>query len=213
MASGYRFWYLALKAAKLSSASSFFSCLKIPANSVLTSLRSRWGMALSTLRCLCTTQRCRGVAEKRAETAARSPSCPSVTIRSIWVAPRPRRSCKRQLLPKRRGCHLSSAPKQCGQLLVIHPVVFGMPLVVTMSVKGKLVAEFFIAALAFWGDMINFDLILLPEEKFTPSAFSLLFLEPFCPIKKVSVERACLAFYLNMALDRCRCMSSKDMHR
>jgi len=48
-----------------------------------------------------------------------------------------------------------------------------------MSVKGKLVAEFFTAALAFWGDMINFDLILLPEEKFTPSAFSLLFLEQF----------------------------------
>jgi hypothetical protein len=54
-----------------------------------------------------------------------------------------------------------------------------MPLVVTMSVKGKLVAEFFTAALTFWGDMINFDLILLPEEKFTPSAFSLLFLEQF----------------------------------
>jgi hypothetical protein len=72
---------------------------QIPANSVLTSLRSRWGMALSTLRCLCTTQRCRRVAEKRAETAARSPSCPSVTIRSIWVAPRLRRSCKRQLHP------------------------------------------------------------------------------------------------------------------
>ena len=72
---------------------------QIPANSVLTSLRSRWGMALSTLRCLCTTQRCRGVAEKRAETAARSPSCPSVTISSIWVAPRLRRSCKRQLHP------------------------------------------------------------------------------------------------------------------
>ena len=33
-------------AARLSSASSFFSCLKIPANSALTSLRSRWGMAL-----------------------------------------------------------------------------------------------------------------------------------------------------------------------
>jgi hypothetical protein len=62
---------------------------------------------------------------------------------------------------------------------VIHPVVFGMPLVVTMSVKGTLVAAFFTAALAFWGDMINFDLILLPEEKFTPSAFSLLFLEQF----------------------------------
>ena len=54
-----------------------------------------------------------------------------------------------------------------------------MPLVVTMSVKSELVAEFFTAALAFWGDMIDFDLVLLPKEKFTPAAFSLLFLEQF----------------------------------
>ena len=64
-------------------------------------------------------------------------------------------------------------------MLLIHPVVFGMPLVMTMPVKGKLVAEFFTATFAFWGDMINFDLIFIAEEKFTPSAFSLLFLEQF----------------------------------
>ncbi len=54
-----------------------------------------------------------------------------------------------------------------------------MPLVVAVSVKGQLVAEFLTATLAFWGDVINFNLILVPEEEFTPSAFSLLFLEQF----------------------------------
>ena len=54
--------------------------------------------------------------------------------------------------------------------------VFGMPLVVAVSVKSTLVAEFFTATLTFWGDMIDFYLILLPKEQFTPAAFSLLFL-------------------------------------
>ena len=55
--------------------------------------------------------------------------------------------------------------------------VFGMPLVVAVPVKSKLVAEFFTTTLAFWGNMINFYLIFLSKEKFTPSAFSLLSLE------------------------------------
>jgi hypothetical protein len=55
-------------------------------------------------------------------------------------------------------------------------LVFGMPLVVAVAVKNTLVAEFITATLTFWGDMINFYLILLPKEQFTPSAFSLLFL-------------------------------------
>ena len=54
--------------------------------------------------------------------------------------------------------------------------VFGMPLVVAVSMQSTLVAEFFTTTLTFWGDMIDFYLILLPKEKFTPSAFSLLFL-------------------------------------
>jgi hypothetical protein len=54
-----------------------------------------------------------------------------------------------------------------------------MPLVMTVSVKGQLIAEFFTAPFAFWGDVINFNLILIPEEKVTPAAFSLLFLEQF----------------------------------
>ena len=55
-------------------------------------------------------------------------------------------------------------------------LVFGMPLVVAVAVKSTFVAEFFTATLAFWGDMIDFYLIFLPKEQFTPAAFSLLFL-------------------------------------
>ena len=58
---------------------------------------------------------------------------------------------------------------------MIHPVVFGMPLVVTMSMKGTLVAEFFTTAFTFRGDMVDLYVIFLPEVKFTPAAFSLLF--------------------------------------
>jgi len=54
--------------------------------------------------------------------------------------------------------------------------VFRVPLVVTMAVKRKLVAEFFTTAFTFRGDMVNLDLISILEEKFTPPAFSLLFL-------------------------------------
>src|SRR5260370_35758353 len=39
-----------------------------------------------------------------------------------------------------------------------------------------------------------------------------MMVESFCPVKQVSVERACLAFYLDMALDGYRCMSSKRPH-
>jgi len=91
-------------------------------------------------------------------------------------------------LPKRRSRPLRSAPKpclkvslhtapqECGRLLLIHSVVFGMPLIMTVSVKCTFVTEFFTSALAFWGDMINVYVILISEEKITPSAFSLLFL-------------------------------------
>ena len=54
--------------------------------------------------------------------------------------------------------------------------VFGMPLVVAVPVKGPFVTEFFPTALTFWGNMIDFYLILLPKEQFTPAAFALLFL-------------------------------------
>ena len=49
--------YLALNALRSSNASSFFSYFQIPGSSVAISCRSRWGMALITLRCLCTKHR------------------------------------------------------------------------------------------------------------------------------------------------------------
>ena len=63
--------------------------------------------------------------------------------------------------------------------------VFGMPLVVTMTVKSKLVAEFLTATFTFRRDMVNLDEIVFSEEEFTPSAFSLLFL------KQLSKRRLC----------------------
>ena len=100
-----------------------------------------------------------------------------------------------------------------------------MPLVVAMSVKGKLIAEFFSTPLTLGSDMIDLDEIVVPKGEFTPSAFSLLFLkqfserrlcqwvifEPFGPVEQVSVKRACLAFYLDVALDGCRAMPSEGM--
>jgi hypothetical protein len=52
--------------------------------------RTRLGMALRTLRCLCKRHGFRGVAGNSSCTAAKSPSWPSVTMRSICVAPRRR---------------------------------------------------------------------------------------------------------------------------
>ncbi len=52
-----------------------------------------------------------------------------------------------------------------------------MPLVMAVSVKSQLVAEFFSATFTFRSDVIDLDEILVPKEKFAPSAFSLLFLE------------------------------------
>ncbi len=53
---------------------------------------------------------------------------------------------------------------------------FRMPLIVAVSVNRALVAHFFTATLTFRGDVINLNLIFIPKEQFTPSAFSLLFL-------------------------------------
>lgn len=60
-------------------------------------------IAFITLRCLCTTHRWRAVAGKRAEMAASKPSYPSVTSRSISVAPRVRRSWE-QTTPSLLSC-------------------------------------------------------------------------------------------------------------
>ena len=99
-----------------------------------------------------------------------------------------------------------------------------MPLVVAMSVKGKLIAEFFSTPLTLGSDMIDLDEIVVPKGEFTPSAFSLLFLkqfserrlcqwvifEPFGPVKQVAVKRARFAFYLRMALNGYCCMPSES---
>ena len=92
-------------------------------------------------------------------------------------------------LPKRRGHPLRSASKPCVRLVASHGsssmrsvvtdtfrFVFGMPLVVAVAMKSTFVAEFFLATFTFWGEMIDFYLIFLPKEQFTPSAFALLFL-------------------------------------
>ena len=93
------------------------------------------------------------------------------------------------VLPKRRGHPLRSASKPCVRLVTSHGSsilrsividtlrgVFRMPLIMTMTVKCNLVAQFFTTAFTFWSDMVDFYSIIIPEEKFTPSAFSLLFL-------------------------------------
>ena len=92
-------------------------------------------------------------------------------------------------MPKRRGRPLRSAPKPCLRLVTSHGsskmrsivtdtlcCLFGMPLVVAVSVKSTLVTEFFSTSLTLRSDMINLYLVLIPEVEFTPSAFSLLFL-------------------------------------
>jgi tRNA uridine 5-carbamoylmethylation protein Kti12 len=101
-----------------------------------------------------------------------------------------RQRLRRNTLPKRRGRPLRSASKPCVRLIASHGsssmwsvvidtlcFVFGMPLVVTVSVKGNLVAEFFTTALTFRSDMIDLDVIFPLQEQSTPSAFSLLFLK------------------------------------
>src|SRR5579859_4667381 len=50
-------------------------------------------------------------------------------------------------------------------------------LIVAMSMKRTFVAHCFSSALAFWGDMVNFDDVSILKEPFTPLAFSALSLE------------------------------------
>ena len=92
-----------------------------------------------------------------------------------------------------------------------------MPLVVAVSVKSVFVAEFFSSTFAPGEKVIHFNELPLPKEESTPPTFSLLFLkqfskrcccqwvccEPPSPVEKVSIKRACLAFYLDVALNGC----------
>ncbi len=52
-----------------------------------------------------------------------------------------------------------------------------MPLIMTVPMKRTFVAEFVPSACAFGDDVIDLYVILIFEEEFTPTTFSLLFLE------------------------------------
>ena len=52
-----------------------------------------------------------------------------------------------------------------------------MSLIVAMSMESKLVTEFLSSPFAFWGDVINFDLVRFSEHQITPSALAMLLLE------------------------------------
>lgn len=56
---------------------------------------------------------------------------------------------------------------------------FCMLFIMAVSVECELVAQFFSSSLAFWGDMIHFDMVAIPEVEFTPSALSSLYVEEF----------------------------------
>jgi hypothetical protein len=53
----------------------------------------------------------------------------------------------------------------------------GMSLIMAMAMERTFVAQFFPSTKVFGENVINFSLISVSEEEFTPSALSLLFLE------------------------------------
>ena len=79
-----------------------------------------------------TFQRWPGVAATSSPTAASHPSCPSVTRRAIWMAPRLRRSCQRPSHP----CLLSSAHERLAKTAVF--AVRSPPNAVTMLGEAAL---------------------------------------------------------------------------
>lgn len=93
--------------------------------------------------------------------------------------------------------------------------MLGMPLIVTMPMKRKFVAQFFPCAQAFGEEVIDFYQVFISEKESTPTAGALLFLkefaqgslqqgvlfEPGAPIQKVSVVGAGLSPHFKVALD------------
>src|SRR6266699_1824506 len=61
-----------------------------------------------------------------------------------------------------------------------------MSLIVAMPMEGKLVTELLSPSLAFWGDVINFDLVRVAEYQTTPSTLALLLVEQHgeCPSRR-----------------------------
>lgn len=90
-----------------------------------------------------------------------------------------------------------------------------MSLIMAMAMKRKFVAQFFPSTEMFGENVINFYLISVSEEEFTPSAFPLLFLEKqshcpaqnwsrrksLAPVEEVSVVRAGRSFHFDMPSD------------
>ena len=91
-----------------------------------------------------------------------------------------------------------------------------MPLIVTMSMKSTFVAQLIPAAFAFGNDVIDLNVVLIFEEKFTPTTFSFLFLKQFAqrstqhgmffesctPVEEIAVIWACGSSHFDMALNR-----------
>jgi hypothetical protein len=69
------------------------------ANSISTFWRTRLGTAFKMLRYMCKRCLSRSIAENNSFTAARSPSCQSVTMKSIWVVSCAMRSSSTLNLP------------------------------------------------------------------------------------------------------------------
>ena len=90
-----------------------------------------------------------------------------------------------------------------------------MPLIMAVPMKRTFVAEFIPSALAFGNDVIDLNVVLIFEEKFTPTTFSLLFLKEFAhcstqhgvffesctPVEEIAVVWACGSSHFDMALD------------
>jgi hypothetical protein len=99
-------------------------------------------------------------------------------------------------------------------------VPFCVAFIMAMSVERELVTQFFSSSLAFWGDVIHLDMVAISEVKFTPSAFSFLFVKEFAfgsiqqgvfaqsdiPVKQVSIIRTRRSFDFGVAFDHCLIM-------
>src|SRR5215472_6935236 len=100
-----------------------------------------------------------------------------------------------------------------------------MPLIVAVPMKSIFVAEFVPSACAFGNDVIDFYVILIFEKQFTPTAFSLLFLEQFAqrstqhcvffesctPVEEIAVVWACRPSHFGVALNRSSIMPSQHV--
>lgn len=87
--------------------------------------------------------------------------------------------------------------------------------VMTVKMKREEIAQIILSPFTSGGDVVDFYSVSILKSKFTPSTFSLLFLEepcelsiqhrvvfqPFTPIEKISIIRACSSFHFDMPLN------------